>query len=79
VVDFPVDDGAITPRQASKRVTIHNPIGERVNCSTAEMANLEIGSVWRGNFYPVNPYTALRKYRLAVCGGKTSAVNLRQA
>jgi hypothetical protein len=30
-------------------------------------------------FYPVNPYTALRKYRLAVCGGKTSAVNLRQA
>ena len=31
-------------------VTIHNPIGERVDCSTAEMANLEIGSVWRGTF-----------------------------
>jgi hypothetical protein len=31
-------------------VTIHNPIGERVDCSTAEMANLEIGSIWRGTF-----------------------------
>jgi hypothetical protein len=41
-------------------VTIHNPIGERVDCSTAEMASLEIGSVWRGTLSGKSLYCAAK-------------------